>query len=155
MIEQLNHSNEAVASQIYTVFQNSYKIEAMLIGTLNFPPLSRNTKNIADSTTNFYGFSVNGILAAVIEITYDNDHLHINSLTVEPSYFKQGIASKLINHVLTNHNFSQATVETAVVNIPAIKLYKKHGFVEFKRFTPDHGIEKLAMKINIQGKISR
>ena len=38
-------------------------------------------------------------------------------------------------------------VETAVVNIPAISLYKKHGFVEFKRWTPSHGIKKLAMSV--------
>ena len=40
-------------------------------------------------------------------------------------------------------------VETAVVNTPAINLYKKHGFVEFKRWTPAHGIEKLAMSVEL------
>jgi hypothetical protein len=44
-------------------------------------------------------------------------------------------------------SFSKAIVETAVVNEPAINLYKKHGFVEFKRWTPAHGIEKLALSI--------
>jgi hypothetical protein len=38
-----------------------------------------------------------------------------------------------------------AIVETAVVNLPAINSYKKHGFVEFKRWTPPHGIEKVVM----------
>ena len=36
MITKLEHSNEAVAEQIHTVFQNSYKVEAELIGVLDF-----------------------------------------------------------------------------------------------------------------------
>ncbi len=147
MINKLNNLNEEVANQIFTVFQNSYKIEAQLIGTLNFPPLLRSAKDIENSKTLFYGFSENECLAAVIEIVIENKHLDINSLTVDPSYFRKGIANKLITYVLDKFDFSEAIVETAVVNLPAINLYKKHGFVEFKRWIPPHGIEKLAMSV--------
>lgn len=147
MITKLDNSNETVANDIFTIFQNSYKVEAQLIGTLAFPPLLRSIKNIEDSTTQFYGFSVNECLAAVIEIAMEGRQLHINSLTVDPSYFRKGIAKKLINYVLEKMDYSEAIVETAVVNIPAINLYKKHGFVEFKRWIPSHGIEKLALSV--------
>jgi ribosomal protein S18 acetylase RimI-like enzyme len=148
MIKKLNNSTEEVAEQIFTVFQSSYKIEAQLIGTLDFPPLLRSVKDIENSKTQFYGFIENKCLAGVIEIALKGEHLEINSLTVDPNYFKKGIASKLINHVLEVFNFSVAIVETAVVNLPAINLYKKHGFVEFKRWTPSHGIEKLALSVS-------
>jgi hypothetical protein len=46
MINKLDHSNEKVGNQIFTVFQNSYKVEAQLINTCNFPPLSRSIKDI-------------------------------------------------------------------------------------------------------------
>ncbi|MCJ8274730.1 MAG: GNAT family N-acetyltransferase [Psychrosphaera sp.] len=147
MITKLDHSNEAVANQIYTVFQHSYKVEAELIGILDFPPLLRSANDIKSSKTQFYGFSENKCLAGVIEIVIEDKHLAIDSLTVDPKFFRKGIANKLISHVLATFDFSQAIVETAVVNIPAINLYKKHGFVEFKRWTPSHGIEKLAMSI--------
>lgn len=147
MIKNLDNSNEYIAHQIFTVFQNSYKVEAQLIGTLNFPPLLRNTKDIKISKTQFYGFIENKSLAAVIEIVVENRHLKIQSLTVVPLYFRKGIADKLIDYILDKFSFSEATVETAVVNLPAISLYKKHGFVEFKRWTPPHGIEKLAMLV--------
>lgn len=147
MITKLDHSTEEVAKQIFTIFQHSYKVEADLIGTLNFPPLSRSAKDIADSKTLFYGFSENACLAAIIEIAIEDKHLNIDSLTVDPKYFRKGIAGKLIAYVLENFDVSKATVETAVVNTPAIKLYQKFGFVEFKRWTPSHGIEKLAMLI--------
>ncbi|AAZ25281.1 GNAT family N-acetyltransferase [Colwellia psychrerythraea] len=147
MINKLDNLNEEVANQIFTVFQNSYKIEAQLIGTLNFPPLLRSAKDIENSKTLFYGFSENECLAAVIEIVLENKQLDINSLTVDPNYFRKGIANKLITYILDKFYFSEAIVETAVVNTPAINLYKKHGFVEFKRWIPSHGIEKLAMSV--------
>ncbi|NQZ26898.1 MAG: GNAT family N-acetyltransferase [Colwellia sp.] len=147
MIKKLDNSNTDVANKIFTIFQNSYKIEAELIGAVVFPPLLRSAKDIENSTTLFYGFSENDCLAAIIEIVIEDKHLDINSLTVDPNYFKKGIASKLISYVLGITDFSKAIVETAVVNIPAINLYKKHGFVEFKKWTPSHGIEKIAMSV--------
>jgi ribosomal protein S18 acetylase RimI-like enzyme len=147
MIKKLDNTNEDVANKIYTIFQNSYKIEAQLIGTSNFPPLLRSAKDIENSKTQFYGFNENKYLAAIIEIVIEDKLLAINSLTVDPSYFRKGIAHKLISYALETFDFSEAIVETAVVNIPAINLYKKHGFVEFKRWTPSHGIEKLAMSV--------
>ncbi len=93
----------------------------------------------------FYGFYEGDSLAGVIEITYQDNVLEIDSLTVAPDYFRKGIAYKLMNSVLNAFDFTKAIVETAVVNAPAIRLYQKHGFNEFKRFTPSHGIEKLAL----------
>ena len=145
MITKLEHSIEKIAQQIFTVFQNAYKIEAQLIGALDFPPLSRSAKDIQNSTTQFYGFIDNNCLAGVIEIVIENKRLEIDSLTVNTHYFRKGIAHKLIDYVLTIMAVSEAMVETAVANLPAINLYKKHGFVEFKRWTPSHGIEKLTM----------
>lgn len=147
MINKLDHSNEKVGNQIFTVFQSSYKVEAQLINACNFPPLSRSIKDIQNSETLFYGFTENGCLAGIIEIALEGKHLRIDSLTVDPKYFKKGIAGKLISYVLDLFEFTEAIVETAVANEPAIKLYKKHGFVEFKRWTPSHGIQKLAMSL--------
>ncbi|MEW6982474.1 GNAT family N-acetyltransferase [Colwelliaceae bacterium 6471] len=147
MITKLEHSNEIITKQIFTVFQHSYKVEAQLIGVSDFPPLQRSVRDIANSTTDFYGFTENKCLAAIIEIDIEESRLDIHSLTVDPQYFRKGIADKLINYVLEIGGFTSAIVETAVVNKPAINLYKKHGFVEFKRWTPSHGIEKLAMSM--------
>jgi len=149
MINKLDNKNNDTANIIFAVFQKSYAIEAKLIGALKFPPLARNTEDIKKSETTFYGYSENECLAAVIEVDIDNECLDICSLTVDPSYFKKGIASKLINYALAMGDLSHARVETAVANTPAINLYKKHGFVEFKRWTPSHGIEKLAMSVVI------
>lgn len=154
MIQQLNNTAPEVCQQIYQVFQSSYKIEADLIGVQNFPPLSRTVEQIQQSNNEFYGVIVAGELAGVIEISLNEfsvqdileTALEIESLTVSPLFFKQGIASLLIEFALQNKTFEYAIVETAVVNQPAIKLYEKHGFRIFKQFTPEHGIEKVALK---------
>lgn len=145
MIAKIKHSNEGVASQIHHVFQNAYKIEAALIGVECFPPLQRSIVDIVNSTTEFYGFKDKDVLAAVVEIAIDSEYADIHSLTVDPAYFRKGIAGQLIAYVLALPDVGYAVVETAVVNGPAIELYKKYGFVEFRRWTPSHGIEKVAM----------
>jgi len=152
MITKLDNTNEDIANQIFTIFQSSYTVEAQLIGALDFSPLLRSAKDIANSTTLFYGFSDNECLAAIIEIMILDKHLEIDSLTVAPNYFRKGLANKLISYVLEITDFSEAIVETAVANTPAINLYQKHGFVEFKRWTPSHGIQKLAMSVKYLNK---
>ena len=67
--------------------------------------------------------------------------------SMKHTLFRKGIANRLITYILNMIVFSKATVETAVANTPAINLYKKHGFVEFKRWTPPDGIQKLAMSV--------
>ncbi|BBN83832.1 hypothetical protein PA25_38170 [Pseudoalteromonas sp. A25] len=145
MIAKLEHTSGDEAQRIYNVFQQSYKVEAQLIDTDNFPPLSRSAKDISNSHSDFYGFFEQELLAAVIEVTVCEQVLDIHSLTVDPQFFRKGIADKLMRYVLHELDITQATVETAAVNEPAIRLYEKHGFTIVERFTPSHGIEKVAM----------
>lgn len=146
MVIKLDNSKQNIATQIFGVFQASYQVEAELIGVTEFPPLQRGITDILNSGNNFYGFIIEDDLAAVIEIENIEKQLDIHSLTVAPAHFRKGIANKLLSYVLANLEFSSARVETAVLNAPAIRLYEKHGFTEFKRWTPSHGIEKLAME---------
>jgi len=149
MISKLNNANNDVARQIFNIFQHAYSIEAELIGVTNFPPLLRTVEDIRNSTSQFFGYQESKSLAAIIEIVIHSKQLEINSLTVAPEYFRKGIAGKLMHYILTEFNCSTAKVETAAVNIPAISLYKKYGFVEINRWTPAHGIKKVAMSAQI------
>ncbi|RZG07798.1 GNAT family N-acetyltransferase [Pseudoalteromonas sp. CO348] len=149
MIQKLNNRDASMAREIFNVFQRSYKVEAELIGASYFPPLSRTIEDICGATSHFYGYFENQNLAAVIEIVIFEKTLEIDSLTVDPSYFRKGIAGKLLNFALTEFDAAKVIVETATANAPAIKLYNKHGFVEYKRWLPAHGIEKLALAVGV------
>ena len=59
------------------------------------------------------------------------DEIHINNLAVLPEHRRSGVASALIEHVLTEggaRGAHRATLEVRRSNEPARKLYEKFGF---------------------------
>ena len=143
MITKLQNSNLEVAKKIRTVFQVSYKVEAKLLKAVDFPPLKRPIEEYVNCSNQFFGFLKENELAAVVEIIHNKEYTHIRSLVVDPAFFKQGIASKLMDFVLDTFNSSLFVVETGVDNGPASALYKKFHFKEVKQWETDHGIIKI------------
>jgi len=143
MIEKLKNSNLETAKKMRLIFQASYKVEAKLLNATNFPPLKRPLENYTESNTEFYGYSTNKVLAAVVEIDTNNDYLLIRSLVVHPNFFRQGIAGKLLTFVFETFKSNLFVVETGLENGPATKLYEKFGFVEVHQWDTNHGIRKI------------
>lgn len=149
MIELLDHISESVANQIYDVFQLSYKVEASLVGVEDFPPLRRSASDIQSSSSQFLGHQVGVYLAAVVEYSHDGEDLSIDSVVVHPQYFRRGLASQLLQSLLSKVQWQTAYVETATANNPAFLLYQKFGFSESKRWKTADGIDKVQlMRIN-------
>jgi len=146
MIKLLNQKNLNLAKKIYHVFQRSYAIEAKILKALDFPPLKRTTEDFIQSDTQFYGCYSGQELAAVIELDINEESIHIQSLVVDPAFFRLGIAGKLIEFVFNNFETRYFTVETGVDNMPAVKLYEKYGFAEIKQYDTDHGIRKIRLE---------
>lgn len=150
MIQKIDHSIEAEAREIRRVFQVSYAIEAELLNADdNFPPLKRPIDSFLESEQTFYGFYENQKLAAVTEVKFDSDYLHIQSLVVDPKFFRKGIASKLIVFLFSTFKVPLFIVETGAANIPAITLYERHGFQKVKQWMTEIGIEKVAFEKRI------
>ncbi|GER59305.1 hypothetical protein ULMA_14130 [Patiriisocius marinus] len=143
MIERLQNKDIEIAEKIRAVFQLSYKIEAELLNAVDFPPLKRTIENFVISETAFFGYLKEKELAAVIEITTNNEFTHINSLVVDPRFFRQGIAKKMMEFVFETFDSKLFIVETGLENGPATQLYKKFGFKEVKQWDTDHGIRKI------------
>ena len=146
MIKILDHENYSVAEKIYGVFQVSYAVEADLLGAKNFPPLKRSAANLSQSKTSFFGFYRDEKVIAVIEIEPFPSVFHICSLVVDPTYFRQGIASKLIDFILKLLAGNRITVETGLANKPAIALYQSFGVKEVKQYDTDHGVRKICFE---------
>ncbi len=143
MIQKLDNKNRAVSKKIRAVFQASYAIEAALLNAKNFPPLQRTLEQFLESNTIFFGVLKNDEFAGVIEISEYHSHTHINSLVVEPKFFRQGIASKLMQFVIHKFDSKRFTVETGVLNTPACQLYKNFNFKEVMQWDTDHGVRKI------------
>ncbi len=146
-IQPLKHTEHAVALRIQQVFQAAYRIEANLIGVKNFPPLERTVRDISASGTEFFGCWRATVLTAVIEVSYQEPHLAIDSLVVHPDYFRQGLARRLLRFILQQYRWETAEVETAQANMPAITLYEQVGFVETQRFQTPVGIGKVRLRL--------
>ncbi len=151
MIFYLNNNDVPVAEKLFSIWQESYIIEAKLLKVNGFPPLNRTMQDFLNSSTHFYGFLKNDVYNAVIEIRDNNGTLHIQSLVVQPSQFRKGLASKMIAFVLSENMECNFTVETGCDNLPAINLYLKFGFVEAEQYETDHGVRKTCLLLKRTG----
>ena len=149
MIKKLNHTNQAIATKMRIVFQESYAIEAKLLNAINFPPLQRPLQNYIESTTTFFGYHIEGEIVGVIEVSSNEKATHINSLVVSPHFFRQGIGRQLMQHILQHFSSKVFTVETGLENIPASTLYKNFGFKEVRQWDTDHGVRKVRFELNL------
>lgn len=146
MIEKINHRLPAIAETIHTVFQISYPVEAALLKAQDFPPLKRTVTDFMRSETEFYCFRKDGRMVAVMEIRDNHHSIHIQSLVVDPEYFRQGIARQLIDFVFNTYNTPLFTVETGAENKPAVSLYVRSGFRILDYYDTDFGIQKIRLE---------
>ena len=116
MIKKLDNRDIQVAKDIRAVFQASYKVEAELLKAKDFPPLKRPLEKFTHTATVFFGYLKDHELAGIIEIEHCEDYTDINSLVVDPKYFRQGIAKALIEFIFRNYNSDLFTVETGLAN---------------------------------------
>lgn len=149
MIQKLDHTDVKIARKIRSVFQVSYAVEAGLLKAIDFPPLKRSLANFLKSETDFYGYFQDGELAAITETRSKNNKTHIQSLVVDPFYFRRGIGAKLVDFIFTTYSTPIFSVETGVANIPAISLYKKFNFIETKQWDTNYGVRKVRFEKRI------
>ncbi|MBL4568253.1 MAG: GNAT family N-acetyltransferase [Flavobacteriaceae bacterium] len=147
MIERLQNKDIGISNKIRSVFQLSYAVEAKILNAIDFPPLKRSLENYVKSKTAFYGYFKNEDLAGVIEIVHNDSFTHIQSLVVDPKFFRQGIARKLMEFVFDTYDSTLFVVETGLENRPATELYQKIGFIEVKQWDTDYGIRKVKFEL--------
>ena len=146
MIKKLQNNKIEISNQIHSVFQVSYAVEAKLLNATNFPPLKRPIESYQKSDNSFFGYFEDEELAGVIEIASNSIHTDINSLVVNPKFFRRGIAKQLLEFIFYKFDSRLFIVETGADNMPAIELYKKHGFKEVKQWDTAFGIRKVAFE---------
>lgn len=144
MIKRVNHKLVKQAQTIYEIFQSSYAVEAQILNHSDFPPLKRTTNNIQNSQTQFYAYQLGDKTCAVMELEANKRHIHINSLTVAPAFFRQGIGFKLLNFIRDELQPDSLSVETGHANAPAVNFYLNFGFKKNKVWMTDVGIEKIS-----------
>ena len=146
MIVRLEHSDQLVAESIYSIFQLSYKVEAEILGVSQFPPLNRKISDFMKSENLFYAYKIKNKILGVVELE-NKASVHIQSLVVDPMFFRKGIARQLIDFVLDRYKNKTFTVETGLNNYPAVSLYKSYGFKEVEKYIAEFNIIKIRFEL--------
>jgi ribosomal protein S18 acetylase RimI-like enzyme len=73
----------------------------------------------------------------------------LDRLCVAPAWFRRGVASLLLRHVLTEL-FPDRVVEvtTGAANTPAVTLYERLGFVRGPDFSPAPGLTMASFELS-------
>ena len=129
MIQLVNHHDEKVAKSILSIQLPAYKIEADLIGFDGIPQLLDTIEDIKNSSELFLGKLEGSKLVGFLSYEDTDEQIDICRLVVDPNHFRKGIASELLNYVLTvKANGKKVVVSTGAKNVPAITLYERYNF---------------------------
>ncbi len=122
----LDLSDDAVLRELWTVQRLSYAVEAELIGFDGIPPLHETLDELRTSDETFLGVYDEEGLVGAVSYQLDGSTVDICRLVVHPRAFRRGIASTLLDALPGGPQ----TVSTGTKNEPALRLYRKRGFVE-------------------------
>jgi ribosomal protein S18 acetylase RimI-like enzyme len=129
MIKKLDLNDRETLKSILSLQFASYRIEADLIGFDEIPPLKDTEETLGASGETFYGYFVEETLAGIISYKVEDSVLDIHRVAVHPSFFKRGIAKKLLAHIEKENIWvDKIIVSTGTENKPAVELYLNNGF---------------------------
>ena len=116
----------------------SYQSEAELIGDYTMPPLVQTLDGITDDFTNGIILKAvdnsgeNAIIGSV-RVRFVDGNLYIGRLIVDPTRQNQGIGSALLLAAEVLYPNARYELFTGSISTKNLYLYRKHGYVEFKR----------------------
>jgi ribosomal protein S18 acetylase RimI-like enzyme len=128
----------------------AYAQEAALLGVPSLPPQQLTVHQLQMSDDRFTAAYLSSTLVGAVGVIDkpDMSMLVINSMVVHPAHQRAGIATRLLLHVLAASDAASVRVSTGAGNEPALALYRKHGFVEYKRwFVGPEPLELVALKL--------
>lgn len=133
MIRKLQMSDKATAEAIWRLQHAAYREEMRRIGIAYTPPLLDTVEKLRCAKEHYLGYEKDGEWAGALAYTIKGDKLSIDRLMVHPDFFRQGIASALLDEVISQTKHKFAEVYVSEKNEPAVQLYRKWSFEPRKR----------------------
>ncbi|MDA5281276.1 GNAT family N-acetyltransferase [Streptomyces sp. NPDC054904] len=138
-VRRLDLTDEATAAAVHRIGRASYAVEAALIGFDGIPALRESLQEMRERPLHWSGaVHDEGSIAGFVAWAQEGDgSIGVDRLCVDPAWFRRGIASRLMRHLLTEA-FPDRTVEvtTGAANAPAVALYEGLGMVRGADFSP-------------------
>ena len=109
--------------------------------TTQSPRCTKRSPSCSRRTLIFLGVSCESQLAGVLGYRRDGDAVDIDRLTVDPPFFRRGLASKMLRELFARErDATRFTVSTGFGNHPAIGLYERFGFRVIGEAIPTPGV---------------
>lgn len=143
---ELDHRDAGEAQRIQRLTAAAYRVEGELLGVPDFPPARRTEASIRAADSRFVALRERDSLLAVAELEdADGEAPNIAGFTVHPSLFRRGLGGELLRAVLALLGARRVTVSTGEENLPAIRLYERHGFRVVERWSAPGRISMVTM----------
>lgn len=149
-LRSADQSSPEIAREIHDVQMLAYAQEATLLGVPSLPPQHRTVHQLQMSDERYTAACLSSTLVGAVGVIDKPEAslMVINSLVVHPAHQRAGIATRLLLHVLAASSAASVRVSTGAGNEPALALYRKQGFVEYKRwFVGPELLELVALKL--------
>ncbi|MCQ1531601.1 GNAT family N-acetyltransferase [Lutispora saccharofermentans] len=128
-MRRLDLQDKETAEKVLELQAASYKIEAQIIDFYDIPPLKDTIDSLRKSGEIFYGYFEDEALAGIISYKVIGNTLDIHRVAVHPSFFRMGIAQKMVNFIEgAEAGINKVVVCTGKENKPAVNLYLKNGY---------------------------
>jgi ribosomal protein S18 acetylase RimI-like enzyme len=141
MIRKIDLNDNLQVLELLMLQQLSYRIEAKLIGFAEIPPLWDSPKTLKDSGEEFFGYYEDNQLVGCVSVKQSPKEMTICRMMVHPSYFRRGIASRLLEYAEKLAVPGRLIkVSTGTKNVPAVLLYRKYGYQPNQKMEISPGI---------------
>ncbi|MCX4524876.1 MULTISPECIES: GNAT family N-acetyltransferase [unclassified Streptomyces] len=142
-VRPLDLTDDATAAAVHRIGRAAYAVEAELIGFDGIPALRESLAQMRERPLRWLG-AVTGAGEIAGFLAWEEEPegaVCLDRLCVDPAWFRRGLASLLLEHVLTEV-FPDRPVEvtTGAANSPAVALYERLGFVRGADFSPVPGL---------------
>jgi GNAT superfamily N-acetyltransferase len=133
------------ATEISKLSLQAYGREAALLGASDFPPLRETSLDVQASTHQFYAAGHADQLCGAVEVIVGESYLELSRLVVGDGFLRRGVASFMLEKLLSENRDVLWRVDTAQANAPALALYAGFGFVEVWHWTSSEGYELVGL----------
>ncbi|WP_051967409.1 GNAT family N-acetyltransferase [Kitasatospora mediocidica] len=144
VLRRLDLTDEATARAVHRVARRGYAVEAALIDFDGIPPLHESLAELRAQPLCWLGaVTRDGELAAFVGWAEPagGGVIDIDRVCVDPRWFRAGLASRLLSHLLTElRPDTDALVSTGARNLPAVRLYERLGFAPLDVVEPVPGL---------------
>lgn len=147
-IMKLNLQDELTLDDLWSLQHKAYRLEAEIIGFRDIPPLLETREMLTRVQEEFYGCldDTEELLGAVAVMEESPGKLTVTRMMVSPDHFRQGVAGRLLEYIFDRYaQMEQFIVSTGKLNLPAVQLYTKHGFIPVQSEEVAPGVELLEL----------